>query len=1075
MKNSLFVVLLISIGYMGILFLVAVVSNKLFKKNRKIIYNPLVYALSLGVYCTDWTYYGSVGRASTNGIEFLAIYIGPTLIVFSWWFLLRKMINIAERHNINNIADFISFRYGRSKRIGVLVSLLCIMGIIPYIALQLKAISETVVIVAQNRANYQFPFYLDTAFYISILMGILASSFGVHHIGESRKHSGLVGVITFEAIVKVVILMIAGVYILEITHDAGGFFNYLYNNVNSPEVSRLITLSSHENSYGKWFAMIVMSMFAVMFLPRQYHMSVVENGAARHVKSAMYIFPLYLFMMSIFAIPIAIAGKIFLGNNYNADYTILYLLKNEGNQFLALLTYLGGLSAASGMIIVSSVSLANMFVNNIVVNVFIRYFLKISIGRYITFLKRLAILLIIFLSYLYYHLVGETLNLVDLGLTSFAAITQIGPAVILGLFIKRIPKPAIFYGIMAGAIVWFYTIIVPYMANAGVVSKSILYDGPMGISLLKPTALFGLDGLDPWLHMLFWSMLFNLFFTFLFTMLTDQNEEEKETAALCVDSFGFNFLISKEDSSRRLGLVDIEKIVTNFFGIDYARKMVNQFLANIGKNKNELDSSDLEQLVKTAKDAISQAVGPSAADIIISSYIDMSGKADRRVINVFKDLVSLGLGESRDTLIHRITELNLLLEISKQFASTFDLANKLQQTLDMIRTNLRFDLAVLRRKKDDMLETVAYSGDIRSFNMIANIRKINNENTYIGKSIATLSPIYINDIEFSKSSIYFAELKNKGVKSFCHIPLIIDGKPEGVLSFFSKNYKNLFNEDVVRLLESIAQQLAFLINYHNRNEEIIKVKEVSKELEIAKMIQSSLVSIENIGFKGIVVEAAYSPSVYVGGDYYDIIPVDEHTLDIVIADVSGHNVASALIMSQTRSIIRTTVIIQPKITPSCMLSIISKEVFPQISQHDFIITLLYLRFDTKSGEIVYSNAGHYPPIVLRKGDIMELNGGDLLLGVFEEYPYREFKFTLEDDDILILYTDGVIEAENENGEFFGKERFFKILKENIYMEPSKIKNSILTALSEFTKNYIQKDDISLLIIKKQSTLTKIKK
>jgi len=242
---------------------------------------------------------------------------------------------------------------------------------------------------------------------------------------------------------------------------------------------------------------------------------------------------------------------------------------------------------------------------------------------------------------------------------------------------------------------------------------------------------------------------------------------------------------------------------------------------------------------------------------------------------------------------------------------------------------------------------------------------------------------------------------------------------------FSKNYKNLFNEDVVRLLESIAQQLAFLINYHNRNEEIIKVKEVSKELEIAKMIQSSLVSIENIDFKGIIVEAAYSPSVYVGGDYYDIIQVNEHTLDIVIADVSGHNVASALIMSQTRSIIRTTVIIQPKITPSCMLNIISKEVFPQISQNDFIITLLYLRLDIKSGEIVYSNAGHYPPIVLRKGDILELNGGDLLLGVFEEYPYREFKFTLEDDDILILYTDGVIEAENENGEFLVRIGFLR--------------------------------------------------
>lgn len=1066
MKINLATVLITTVVYVGLLFIVALLSSRLFKKDRRYIYNPIVYSLTLGVYCTAWTYYGSVGRATMSGIEFLAIYIGPTLMVFSWWFLLRKMISISERHNINNIADFVSFRYGRSKRIGIIVSFLCIVGVVPYISLQLKAISETFLIVSGKELSYNLPFYLDTAFYISFFMGILASSFGVHHIGESRKHPGLVGVIAFESVVKLSIFLLVGVYSLKFMNGFSGFLDYLYNNSDLENISKLLTLEHGENSYGKWFAMITMSMFAVMFLPRQFQMAVVENGAAKHVKTAMYLFPLYLFLINLFVIPIAIAGKVFLVSGYNPDYTVLGILKKDNSPILSIITYLGGLSAATGMIIVSTVSLSNMFVNNIVVNLFIKYFLKRNIGMYITHIKRISVVGIIFFSYLFYHVVGENLSLVDLGLISFAAIAQVAPSIIIGLFVKGISKVAIFYGILSGTIIWFYTLIIPYSAKAGLISEDILNHGLFNIEFLNPSALFGLHGLNQWSHSLFWSMFFNIFFIVLLTLFKEQNEEEKETASLCVDSLGFHFLLGRSDVSKRLSLIDVENILTNFFGADYSKKMVNEFLKEIGKSKNELDSSDINIFVKKAKDNIAQAVGPSAADIILNYYMEISGKGDRDVFNMFKDLVNLGLGESRDTLIHRITELNLLLEISKQFSSTTDLINKLQHTADMIRTTLRFDLVVIRKKKEDVLETLVSSGDINSFKMISHIRKIDFENTFIGRSIANVKPIYINDIEFSDETTYASELKNKGVKSFCHIPLVIDGVLEGVISLFSKNYKNMFHDDFTKILESIAQQLAFLINNHNKNEELIKVKEVSKELEIAKMIQSYLVNIEKSGYKGFTVESSYSPSVYVGGDYYDIIYVNDSIVDIVIADVSGHNMASALIMSQMRSIIRTTLIIRPEITPAGVLRIITKEIFPQINKHDFIITALYMRFNTNNGEIYYCNAGHYPPIIINDGNIIEGEGSDILIGVLEDYSYREFKLKLDSQDMMILYTDGVIEAENEFGEFYGKERFISLLREHAYMDPPKIKNAILSSILNFTKNSIQRDDISLLIIKK---------
>jgi len=1064
MKSN--IIFIVSIIYVGLLFLIAMVSGYLSKRYRKLIYNPYIYSLTLGVYCTAWTYYGSIGRASVNGIEFLAIYIGPTLMVFSWWFLLRKIVNISERHNINNLADFASFRFGRSKRVGVVVALTCIVGVTPYISLQLKSINDTIFIMTNRYGDLTLPFYYDTAFYISLFIGFLASIFGVRHIDESRKHPGLVGVIAFESIVKLVILFVAGFYIVNLVGGFDSIIDFINKNAHREDISKLLILDNSENSYGKWFSMIVMSMFAVIFLPRQFQMAVVENDSAKYIKEAMYLFPLYLFLINIFVIPIAIAGKMILTGTYNPDYTVLHILKADDAYILLILVYIGGLSAATGMIIVSSVSLANMLVNNIIVQVFIKTLMFRHIGRYITLIKRLSVVIIVIVAYFFFHYVGEFFSLVDLGLVSFAAISQLAPSLVLGLFVRRINRCGVFFGILAGMVVWFWTLLLPYFVKANLLSHSILTDGPFGISILKPTALFGLSGLNQWSHTLFWSMFFNILIMVIFSMQREQDEEEKETATLCVDSLKFYFLLGKDDVERKLSLIDVKNILSNFFGAEHANNFVNNFLRSIGKDRRDLTNNDIENMVKEAKKQISLAVGPSAAEIIINSYLEMSGKSGRNIMNIFKDLVSLGIGESRDTLLHRITELNILLEISRQFTSTTDLIKKLQYTINVIKNNLKFDLVVIRRKVGNGLETIASAGDINSFKMISNIRMIDPKSTYLGRSVVSAKPLYIDDIDNAEPFENVVELKSRGVKSFCHIPLVIDNNVEGVLSMFSRSYKNIFTTEFVSILESISNQLAFLINNHNKTEELIKIKEVSKELEIAKLIQASLVSLDTLEFKGLEVVSSYSPSEYVGGDYYDIIKKDEENLDIVIADVSGHNVSSAIIMSQIMSIIHTAIQIDKTIMPRKMIDIITRQIFSQINRYNFIITMLYMQLNIMTGRLVFSNAGHYLPILIREGEVRELEGGGLLIGAVEEYSYNEYNYVVMKDDIIVLYTDGVIEAKNDEGEFYGKERFIEVLKEHAYMSPEKIKNAVLTSIGIFTKSFVQSDDISLLIIKK---------
>ncbi len=364
------VVVVASALYLGLLFAVAFYGDRRADAGRSLISGGTIYALSLAVYATSWTYYGSVGRAATSGVEFLPIYLGPTLMLALGWLVLRRIIRISRRHRITSLADFISARYGKSASLGALVTVIACLGVVPYISLQLKAVSNTFEIIRRHpeittTADLgEVPLYQDTALYVALLLAGFTILFGARHLDATERHEGMVAAIAFESVVKLFAFVAAGIFV---TFGLFGGFGDVFSQAAAADVDvdALFTLGG-DGGYVSWVWLTVLSMLAILLLPRQWQIAVVENVSEDHIKRAIWLFPLYLLLINIFVLPIATAGLLRLGDTASADTYVLTLPMAEGQQALALLVFLGGLSAATGMIIVETVALSTMVSNSLV-------------------------------------------------------------------------------------------------------------------------------------------------------------------------------------------------------------------------------------------------------------------------------------------------------------------------------------------------------------------------------------------------------------------------------------------------------------------------------------------------------------------------------------------------------------------------------------------------------------------------------------------------------------------------------------------------------------------------------------
>src|SRR5216684_43171 len=706
------VIVVASFAYVGLLFAIAYYGDKRADAGRSIIANPYIYALSLAVYCTSWTFYGSVGRAATSGIGFLPIYLGPTLMAALWWYVMLKIIRISKQNRITSIADFVASRYGKSQMLGGLVTIIAVVGIIPYIALQLKAISGTFLIVLQYPAlatpeNQGAPLFLgDNTFYIAMLLAAFTILFGTRHLDATERHEGLVAAIAFESLVKLLAFIAVGLFVTFWLYD--GFDDIFGRASQTPQLSALLTFGGESGGYATWASLTFLSMAAIMFLPRQFQVTVVENVDERHLTKAIWLFPLYLLAINIFVLPITFGGLLhFPDGSVDADTFVLTLPIAERQPWLALFAFIGGLSAATGMVIVETIALSTMVCNDLLMPVLLRMKrLRLNEQPDLTGLllgiRRGAIVLILLLGYLYFKLAGEAYALVSIGLISFAAVAQFAPVALGGIFWKRGTRRGALAGLGAGFAVWFYTLLLPSFAKSGWLPITFLSHGLFGTDLLKPQQLLGLQGLDDITHCLFWSMLVNIGSYVGVSLIKGPNAAEHGQATVFVDALKHPLAAPGSRFWRGSASVnDLLLLVGRFLGPERAHEAFTAYARSRGAKSVEALSADAD-LVHHAESLLAGAIGSASARVMVASVVEEEPLDIDEVMNII-DEASQVLAYSRQ-LEQKSQELE---------AATNELrgANRRLQELD--------------RLKDDFISTVTHElrtplTSIRAFSEILN-------------------------------------------------------------------------------------------------------------------------------------------------------------------------------------------------------------------------------------------------------------------------------------------------------------------------------------------------------------------
>src|SRR6201997_4451684 len=487
------VIVVIALAYIGLLFLVASYGDRR-RIARGSSARRFIYPFSLAIYCTSWTFFGSVGLASRSGFDFLTIYIGPMLMFGLGFPLIIRIVRLAKSHNITSIADFVAARYGKSQIVAATVALIAIVGMIPYIALQLKAVSSsvsTILAEAAPGAVAQAPFG-DLALFVALAMATFAVLFGTRQIDATEHQDGLMLAIATESVVKLVAFLAVGIFVTFVMF--GGPAALLAQALDRPNTAAVLTRAPQLASF---CAMTMLSLFAIVLLPRQFHVTVVENHSESEIRRASWLFPLYLILINLFVLPIAMAGLLtFSAGRVDSDMFVVALPLSAQSELITLVAFIGGLSAATAMVIVETVALAIMVSNDIVMPLALKRRAlagePTNAGAQLLTTRRIAIFAILFLAYAYYRSAGDA-QLAAIGLLSFAAVAQLAPAFFGGLIWRRGTARGAMAGMTVGILVWAYTLLLPSISEAGIAGAHILAAGPWGIGFLKPQALFGVD------------------------------------------------------------------------------------------------------------------------------------------------------------------------------------------------------------------------------------------------------------------------------------------------------------------------------------------------------------------------------------------------------------------------------------------------------------------------------------------------------------------------------------------------------------------------------------------------------
>ncbi len=630
--------------YIGCLFLIALWVERKSAAGRSPVNNALVYSLSLAVYCTGWTYYGSVGKAVTSGLLFLPIYLGPTIAIVLWWTVLRKMVRLKTIHHITSIADFISARYDKSLAVAALATLIALIGTMPYIGLQFKAVFTTFGIITVGAGETPSFIGRNLGLVLAGLMVVFTIVLGVRRLDPTERHPGLIMAVAVECLVKLLAFLAAGVFVTYFLFDG---FTDIFNRLAEGIPPRVLqNWTGAQASSVTWMTYLVLAMSAIMFLPRQFHVSVVENFDERHIKTAMWLFPVYMLLINIFVFPIAMAGVLKGYSLLEADSFVLRLPLREGHQWLSLLVFIGGTSAATGMIMIASITVSTMITNHLFLPV-------IGWVPWLGFLRRrllhcrwVAVAAVILIGYWFERQVGESYMLVNIGLISFAAAFQFAPVILGGIFWTRANKTGALMGLGGGFLVWCYTLLLPAFIRSGWISYGLLDEGPWGIALLRPERLFGVSAVDSLAQGVGWSLVFNVGLFVLGSLLFKQSRSEQSLAREFVGALETGPTL--RESTERESSIDlaekktvIKELLGQYFQEDEALSMTEKCLKAAGiEDKEQISIVELAELHSSVERLLAGSVGAATAGRIMTGSDVFSQQESRDLSEVYAEILA---------------------------------------------------------------------------------------------------------------------------------------------------------------------------------------------------------------------------------------------------------------------------------------------------------------------------------------------------------------------------------------------------------------------------------------------------
>lgn len=595
----------LSLSYLGLLFLIAYVADK--NKRRRLKGQPLLYSLSLAVYCTSWTFFGTVGQASESPWSPVPIYLGPMLVFLFGWRLLARLILVAKREHITSIADFIAARYGKSQRLAMVIALIAIMGILPYLVLQLKAIVTGLdLLMANSVPAGPTGSTAGLALGVALLLALFSILFGTRHLDATEHHRGMVVAIAFESVVKLLAFM-----------AVGGFALWLI--LSKPSQARTLVASDFLDAVvavtpGSLLELAIytlVAMCAVICLPRQFHVTVVENNQGQDLHWARWLFPLYLFVMGLFIWPLALAGKQWVGAGMASDTYVISLPMSLGFDGMALLAFLGGTSAATGMVIVCTIALAIMVSNDLVLPVLLRRFWQQGrderLVRLLLQVRRGAILLILLAAWGLYLWLGDLTSLSRIGYLSFGAVAQFAPALLLGLYWRHGNRKGVYLGLALGVSLWFATL----LAESGLLAGSPL------AALLAPPDWPAFRDLSLGAWCIFLSLLLNLIGYVAGSLLSQAAVSERLQAANFVGK------PSRDTTAlyqARVSVKELEMLAARFVGSSRVKRAFGRFAGERGGTLAPQMQASAELIAHTER-LLAGVFGTSSARLVLASAL----------------------------------------------------------------------------------------------------------------------------------------------------------------------------------------------------------------------------------------------------------------------------------------------------------------------------------------------------------------------------------------------------------------------------------------------------------------------